>query len=127
MRGRWSWKDWRRPKPAPRELGCRQTWNWACPPELAALEEAAQLSAYADWLVEIGHADCVSRRELTSLFYEFCVARQVRPPSWFRFDRGLKQAGIVKFRPNLPGRPWRYRVRRADATNLVKLAVRRAA
>ena len=91
------------------------------------MQEVAQLSAFADWLIEMGRADCVSRRELTSLFYEFCVVSQVRPPSWWRFDRGLKQAGILKYRPNLPGRPWRYRVRRADTTNVVELAVRRAA
>lgn len=93
-------------KPAPAD---RQRWTFEWPAEAWARTETATVDGFARWLHEHGESD-VSRRQLCSLWHEFIEANELRPVSWREFDRGLKSAGIVRFRSSLPGRPWLYRV-----------------
>jgi hypothetical protein len=111
--------NWRRAAPDRSSSGpalsaraCPQTWNFEWPPEFAAFDRQADTSEFATWLRAHGHRDSVSRRQLTSLYFEFCEGHQLRPLSWGRFDRSLKPAGIFRVRSSssVPGRPWVYRV-----------------
>lgn len=90
-------------------LADRQRWAFDWSAEVMGRSELATVDAFARWLQEHAETD-LTRRRLCALWWEFVEAHELRPVSWRQFDRGLKTAGIVRFRSSLPGRPWLYRV-----------------
>lgn len=102
---------------------CRVTWQYVHPS--AALNRAteADTNSFQVWVLadhEID-TDAISRRELLSLYGEFCDVHDLRPMPWGRFDRSLKSAGFKRFRSSLPGRPWRYSAIRPGSAIIYKL------
>lgn len=87
----------------------QRLWIFDWPPEALARTEPATVPAFSDWLRE--HAECdLTRRRLCSLYFEFVEAGELCPVPWREFDRSLKDAGVIRYRSSLHGRPWRYRV-----------------
>lgn len=103
---------------------CRVTWQYQHPPEALARSTEACSRAFARWLIEIENeidAEAISRRQLVSLYAEFCEVHDLRPMPWGRFDRSLKGAGLQRYRSSKTSRPWFYRVIRPGSAMIYKL------
>jgi hypothetical protein len=102
---------------------CRVTWQYEHPPAALERETEADTSSFQAWILADAEidADEISRRELVSLYAEFCDVHNLRPMPWGRFDRSLKGAGFERFRSSLPRRPWCYRAIRPGSALVFKL------
>lgn len=108
-----------------RLISDRRRWTFEWSAEALARAETATVEGFARWLHEHGESD-LTRRRLCSLWLEYVEAHELRPISWRQFDRGLKSAGVMRFRSSLPGRPWLYSVSEPH-TAIVYRLTRRAA
>jgi hypothetical protein len=99
------------------------TWQYQHPPAALERETEADTSSFHAWILADAEidAEAISRRELVSLYAEFCDVHDLRPMPWGRFDRSLKGAGVERFRSSLPGRPWMYRAIRPGSALIYKL------
>lgn len=102
---------------------CRVTWQFPHPPASLQRETEADTSSFQAWILAHAEidAEAIARRELISLYAEFCEVHDLRPMPWGRFDRSLKGAGFQRYRSSLPGRPWVYRAIRPGSAIIFKL------
>lgn len=126
IRNRIARKLGRRNAPAvqPTEVrACRVTWQYEHPPEVLLRKTEADTSSFQAWILADAEidADAISRRELVSLYAEFCDVHDLRPMPWAKFDRSLKGAGFRRFRSSRPGRPWLYEAIRPGSALVYKL------
>jgi hypothetical protein len=89
---------------------CRITWHYEHPPGVLAFHREACTRAFATWVLTVCDAEAITRRQLVSMYAEFCEVHQVRPMAWGRFDRSLRPSGFQRHRLSSPGRPWVYRI-----------------
>jgi hypothetical protein len=100
---------------------CRITWRYEHPAEVLAFAREADTRDFATWLPTVADCEAITRRQLVSLYAEFCEIFHGRPMTWGRFDRSLKGGGFQRYRSSAPGRPWLYRVVRPGSALVYKL------
>lgn len=98
----------------------RRTWTFEWTAEALSRQQPATIEGFARWLHEIEETD-LSRRRLCSLWWEYIEVHDLRPISWPQFDRGLKAAGVTRYRSSRPGRPWLYRVTKPQTAIVYRL------
>ena len=103
---------------------CRIKWHYEHPPEVLAFHREADPRAFASWVPAVCDAEAITRRQLVSLYAEFCEIHEVRPLAWGRFDRSLKSSGFQRYRLSTPGRPWVYRIARPGSAIVYKMMPR---
>jgi len=99
------------PKAERPELTFADTRLWTWPPseEQRARPVEVSIGGFAAWLHEGGHRE-ITRRQLTSLLWEYTELTEARAVGWGRFDKSLKAVGIARFRLGSRTREYRYRV-----------------
>lgn len=87
-------------------------------------ETTADLKDFANWLRNVGEHDRIGCAHLKVLYAEFALLTDAVPLSEGRFFRGLKGAGIHRYREGGGDRRWFYRVRvsRGELKELLQLA-----
>jgi len=102
---------------------CKLTWQYQHSPEALARAQEADSRDFLHWILSCPELDpeAISRRELISLYAEFCDVNDLRPMPWGRFDRSLRGAGFVRARSSGAGRPWLYRAVRPGSASVYKL------
>lgn len=118
-------------KPKKREpvaaKACRVTWQYEHPPEVLAFSKEADPRNFAAWVPTVFDTDAITRRQLVSLYAEFCEVHEVRPMAWQRFNLSLKPSGFQRHRLSAPGRPWVYRIARPGSALVLKMQPRTVA
>lgn len=103
---------------------CRVTWHYEHPPEVRAFGREADTRTFVTWVLNVWDSDAITRRQLVSLYAEFCEVHEVRPMAWGRFDRSLKPSGFQRHRLSTSGRPWVYRIVRPGSVLVFKMKPR---
>lgn len=70
-----------------------------------------ELSEFAVWSIQAGETDDIPAARLRILYAEFCEYTDTDPVSEAQFFKGLKAAGIERFREGGGQRRWLYKVR----------------
>ena len=103
------------------QRACLITWRYEHSPAVMACAREADTREFAAWVRTLGESEAITRRQLVSLYAEFCELRELRPMAWHRFDCSLKGAGFQRFRLSAAGRPWLYRVARPGSALVYKM------
>jgi hypothetical protein len=106
---------------------CRIAWQYVHPAEVLAYEREADPRDFAGWVPTVFDAEAITRRQLVSLYAEFCEVHEVRPMAWQRFNLSLKPSGFQRHRLSTPGRPWVYRIARPGSAIVLKMPPRAVA
>ena len=101
---------------------CRITWHYEHTAELLVYPREANTRDFAAWVLTVVEAETITRRQLISLYAEFCEVHQVRPMAWGRFDRSLRPSGFQRHRLSSAGRPWVYRIARPGSAIIYKMS-----
>ena len=102
------------------EKACRVSRHYDHRPEPRAIDREADTRAFAMWVLDVWDSDAITRRQVVSLYTEFCEFYELRPMTLGRFDRSLKPSGFLRSRLSTPGRPWVYGIVRPGSALVFK-------
>lgn len=74
------------------------------------LNAPSSLDEFATWLVNAGEINRITSRRLQALYGEFCIFTETPSLSTGCLFRGLKAAGINRYREGTARRRWLYEV-----------------
>jgi hypothetical protein len=78
--------------------------------ETAPSTKPCELAKFADWLVEAGECARITSAHLRALYGEFTLFTDTPPLSEGKLFRGLRAAGIIRYREGKGARRWLYRL-----------------
>ena len=92
------------------QLADQRRWTFDWPQEILARDMVAKTEDFAAWLRENGWRE-LTRRQLISRYWEFVEITDTRPlTGWGRFDRSLRDAGILRVRSTVGAREYGYQL-----------------